>query len=1701
MPGDQSRGRSWREQAGGTERKREGQPQWRREPATPAAAPAVKRLSRKTKIGFAALAFLVFCGLLVFAVLLLIPPKPAVLVPLYAGYEDNLAVPANPYGRISAQDLEAMAESGLGSFVWGSGALRLKSKASEVRTDEPWDKDLNDFKEKTVVVFLALHGGADPDGAYLLPANSNGRPDEKNRLRMKKVLERLGQIDKTKNKVIIIDATQVSADWPLGILHNGFARQLDLLNDDIAAIPNLIVMSASDVNQRSWVSEEWRQTIFSHYVIEGLKGAAGKESGGRINALDLHKYVQQNVERWVRSNREASQRPVLLPRGDKGEALARNMELVVIKENYQAPNPRELPNFEPAPELQKAWLTFQELENDTPSPAVYAPQIWKQYQGYLLRYEQMCRADDKGAAGRLAAKLTELEQQLKHARLLELSSGQNTLPMPAAAGAGRYQPDRLGKAFNDLWEVPQANRAQTWDDIQKTEKATTKSAKQQLLRAQLGELLVRRVMEDPAGNLEKGAQVAAALEEAVSPRPAELHFLVMLNRDRPKNPQPASEYYAAVKMALELRLLAEKTAFNLAAEAGHPYSERVYPWIQTLVDKADQDRRFGQDLLFAEDPKRWAEARDLFQKAKKNYQDAQEIGEAVRAALAARDLAYARLPAYSQWAAQRHSTDDAERQHQDAELLRSLEELWREVHRLDRLLEKPNPRWIKETPPPDAEDTQPKSLQQCPGVVSQGMNKVRSQFDDLCKRLVISANLQIDWYDAEGALAVPFMDANLRMKLLANSRRITHTLLTETGDKPSEATGSEKKEEENAQKEANRQGRMALADLGKRWFDACKPGELETFEQVHSRIDTLVAAPNWGETLAKAENQIGARWQQMPVESNTRTEGALKSAVDPAREALQFADRLGHLMDAGSGSLLTRDPVQDYRRLMFLGFLNWQAQRTFEDHWFDLDPRPDQPPYYRTAGTLYLDDARKLTPQAQRLQAVEELQKKLNQPGKLLVDGPARLNVTSEQRFAVTYRIQPPQDEFMPLGNPVAGIKIGKDLQLVNPSEADRAVHALTGKDQPLAPISVSLESPMLLKAENSPPAPPTPVPSNITLAGLYRGQLVEKETRVTLYPSPEIARVQPPPPEKASLAVRAEPALLQKFAPNKGALAIVLDCSGSMWYPHPDALPPPAKVPEDCRFMKAVRALEKVLEGLPKETVVGLWHFGQYQEDGKITLMRSPAPWKPEQLAPLMKQVRNLRPYFGTPLVKSIQVAKDGLPKGVEGFQSVVVLTDGRDEEFKETGGLDGITDIKEYMEKKILKDSNLMVNIVSFEATKNDVDIVKRDFAIIEDKKLPVPGKLFFIEKDPNELARKLSRAMRQGLRYWVENPDGTAPSGLDDSLEVSEGGSGQNRANDQWVPAGLPPAGYNVWVQTNQRARQKILLERGDLLLMQLNKDLNFERLVFSKEDYPGKISVESDESKPERWRVAVLQNQKVGDRSLQMLTTLERLSERRAITLQQVKPHDVWWEVLPPPSGKAPFGTRWAYQYGYPAAAWGLNVPEWPSASSGVLASPQLRAWWSPDQEAVSAAVLQHGADFTSAKELTDRPIQVEGDKDVLESVSVEEHWVEDRTGQKQKLPCLVVRFAYAKDKPVWAKIAGNGWKMEGSEHRFYLDANKYTGLFWPVPPNAVESLAKLSFISLETFKQEAVRRGFALELKDAKVPEAGDDRPTARLLLK
>src|SRR5205823_13570673 len=89
--------RAWRPQPAARPAPASDARRWRREPG--ASGGTARRWVHRFGFGLLALAFLACTGLFVWAVLWLWPPPPARLVLVGAGYETNLAVPPNVYGR------------------------------------------------------------------------------------------------------------------------------------------------------------------------------------------------------------------------------------------------------------------------------------------------------------------------------------------------------------------------------------------------------------------------------------------------------------------------------------------------------------------------------------------------------------------------------------------------------------------------------------------------------------------------------------------------------------------------------------------------------------------------------------------------------------------------------------------------------------------------------------------------------------------------------------------------------------------------------------------------------------------------------------------------------------------------------------------------------------------------------------------------------------------------------------------------------------------------------------------------------------------------------------------------------------------------------------------------------------------------------------------------------------------------------------------------------------------------------------------------------------------------------------------------------------------------------------------------------------------------------------------------------------------
>jgi len=1666
----------WRPAGGSGERTARTGPRWRRGPA--AHAPRRSRWTRRAQLAVAVPAFAAACALLIWVSSWLRPPRPARLVLIGAGYEGNLAIPHNAYGREGLRRLARLAVPADPAPRWGSGRPVLKDGPRVLRVGEAWDEGIGPIRERALIVVLALHGGADDRGAYLLPDDAEIADDPRNRLRLAEVLDGLARLPARKPKLLILDATQVAAHWPLGMLHNDFARELAGLDGRIAEIPNLAVLSACDVDQRSCAADALRQTVFSHYLVDGLAGAAAGE-GGRIDAERLYRYTLGNVRRWVAANSRERQTPVLFPSGELGLRRARAIDLAVIDRHTMAtPQDHSPAPPDPAPILA-AWERFGRLRGEVPAPGVHAPHLWRHYQELLLRRQQLAMAGAAEAADALAPRLDQLEREIRSSRYLTLASAANTLAMPAAEGRTPPAPGPgpLQGTFDDLWNAPAREHVGRWAKLRAA------SPDPSALRLGLADLLLGRAAEDPARNLEPAYQLAGLLDDPARPRPAEVHDLIMLHWDRPPDPLPP-EYYDQVATALGLRRLAERTALAGGNGPAYPYAEEVAPWTRAALDEADGHRRLGQDLLLAADPPSWAQAGTHFRAAERAYLAAQAGADEVRGAFAARDAVLSALPYYSDWIARSLPAGGPAREPRDR-LVAAARALWDATHALMADLDADPgaaPR------PPLAERTD---------AVRRGFADLEAQFTRAASGIE-GVELPGLWHATAAALGVPFADVPLRARLMANLRRIELQFLTEMHD-PARLADDPAADlpPALAAADARDQGLMALGVLGRRRFDV--PGgagqgagrAAEGFAQVLARLRDLDVDPHWWEAADRAGAQIGDRWRRLGPEIARLADAARGADPDRARAALRDADRLARQLDGATALATTARPAPAYRRWLVQDLLLAQVRRSFGDHWFAEDP--DAEPYYRAAGLLYLDDVRQLDDPGRpaRQAAAADWVRRLEGPGGLEVAGPGRLVATSERQFALQYRLETPSAD-IPAGFPVVWIEPGKDLRAVAPTPAGRLVRRLGNPPDP--PIVCTLESPLLLRAEAEPPRVPRVTRTALTLRGRYRGQVLGKATAVELHPLPDVVAAERPPPATAGLAVRAELGLFDRLGDSNGAIAIVLDCSGSMGAPSGQPWGPGVK------FQEATDSLRRLLRKVARGTRVSVWVFGEALGRGEtvadaertILPIRPPVTWDPDDPALLRDLMARLAypalvPWNESPIVRAMLRARDDL-RNVPGFKSLIVLTDGMDNRFARDaewnpGGKKSIpTALREAFGR-----SDIEINVIGYRvADPAEEEAARQQFKVIEE--LPRPGK-FYSVKQAADLNAVLEGALRKRLRCWVEGEDNILVLGMAaDGLDVSPPG-----ADDRWLPAGLAPGGYQVVVEARDRPRKDVAFDRGDLLLVKLAetaRGVAFRRVDYSREDHAGKPAAEAGD-----WRLAVLQNQRIGA-GLQMLATLEKAFDPRETRLQVLRPWETWIEVQPWPTAQTPFALRWGNQPGYPAAAWGLDVPEWPaSPGTATPARPAVRAWWDPDRRTPPAGSLDRGPDFDLDATGGTPPLRIDGDEVRLLGVGVEDHPVETAPGRRESKPCLVIRVAYAPGKPVW--VRPKGLNPAGHEHRFYAEARRYTGLFWPVTRDeARDSLAGLEFVSLTDFKARAERRGFALELRTLGPPEPNDVRPRA-----
>ena len=1677
--------RSWRGDHTGSSRAAKGQPTWKAEKNAVGASP---RLSRNMRIALVLALFLVVIGVIVVVWLIPHSPDPFRLVLIGPGYEQNLAVEPNVLGVHTLDDMEQWSKD------YNDQPFHEKGKVIDVRrpaltcSSDPVAEALAKCTSQTVVVFLSGEGGGDAQGAFLLPEDA-GPHDLTCVYSIGKVLASLQNLPPETKKLLLLDGSQHGPNWTMGRLHNEFVRSVKS-EPLLGKVKNLVVLCSCDEGEQSWTSEEYGQTIFGHFVIEGLKGAADQvgaaddpehcafgDGNTRITVEELAKYVQCEVDRWARRNRGFDQKPLLLD----ADNIASVMELVGSNTSgYTPPSPTALSPWTPPPSLADAWKEHEDLAASSPPPAAYTPQQWRVYQAALLRYEQLLRQGGAQASA-LRQTLTRLHDQIAAAQRLDRDSASNSLAAPAAFGWS-LTPDpavQLKDGFDQLWRDKAAKPDQYQRLLSGLQDQAPNRATRQLLRVRLIGLLLDKAPLSHDDYLRVCA-VLPKLAEKPTPQPAEANFAMMAQVMEAQLPSKAVASWDVMKQALTVRRSAETAAMGLGAgPADLPaYSEQTAPWIDAAVDHADVGRRVGEDLMFASmrDQAQAAKAlKDAEIDGESNYKTVRDRALILRQAIQARDRALADLPWYTQWLGRRPLSKLDED---------SLAALWASAHDLCDQLEKPD-------------YARAATLGAATDAVNAGWQKRHDDFIAACEKKRDAKIQQHDLNELEDLLSVPFIESGLRMSMLKDARRISLALNVGTANAAA-ASEDPLNTPDHPKVMAFQQGRLAVAVLGKDVDEGKKAGRLlQLFEQ-----------QPWQPQVDEAGDLIAHGFQNLARDARDDAEKGRRAPLADAAPLLRGAALKTRFLDAGETDawLKSVDPVDENRRLQLHDLLVWQAERTRLDYWASDDPTK---PYYRAAGAYYIGDARDLAAgepdlkdeeKTARLGAVEQWKTKLpalDAVGFQRNDGDAwktdedkaPVKVTDEKTIELQYYLAGPKNA--PPGRPVVWAKAGP--KLIAAPEA--------GEPSPLTRLSDKPAD--SLKAYTLTPDHGTeaagslgkPDDTDFAVTGLYRGRTLSMDTAVRLYNRAELISYQPAPPDKARIAVQATKADFDLFAAKNSELVVVLDFSGSMNEPQPGG---------GKRINKALDALEQCLDKLPTGVQLTILTFSAKQEKELVDVQREHAPWRPEDKNDLMDQLKLLTPNFYTPLVRATAEAAKHFTPGFEGAKTIVVLTDGGDDDFLEKPGEDLRYDklkkrdltMTEYLRQKISTD--ILVNVVGFQIKelldKNPANLTEgekqemKGYNAFRAALNDIGGTFTEVEK-ADELAAELQRYFLQ-IRFWIEDKNGnpveaTSKEGLRISTDAGN-------LRPVPVPAHSPGESYHVLIQAHRsqdKAKRKlierrVLVQPGEVLVLDLKNtpngfDLRRDMYARSADLEP----VLQPRPAGKDWLMTALGNKSVPNEATrnarEITVSVEGASDLvpdEGGTLRQARPTLAWFEVAREGDVKAVPWLRFYPLPNYPAPVWRLDLADWPGGA------PIVNAWWDdgPLPE-TGGAVLHRGADrdYVRPSQLRGRVVPVQPTEDdkatqvVVESVGWESRTVEVRPGQLAAAQdCLVVRLRYPEGRPYFIQLPENV-QPAGYEHRFYTEANKYTGVFFGVEPAKVENLDWLKLVSVEAVHRKAI----------------------------
>jgi hypothetical protein len=1664
-------GGDWRHSGGGSPRPTPGpktsRRSWQPGASQASAAPGRAR-SRGGRLLIAGAVTGALAGLVILLIWLFWPARYPQLALVGAGNSDSLALPENAAGANTAQELTSWAGEG-----HDRDRPRLDADPA-VTVDAAGARIAIDSRPKNLVVVFSAHGGADGAGPYLWMAAPDAKSaTEAHKVRIRDIIDRVGEARRGKATLLVFDATRVTTSWPHGLLLNDFSRALKELDAQIESIPGLAVICASDDDQRSWLFEERGVSVFGHYLLQAMRGA-GHDRGQRVTAASAFAHTKGEVERWSIANRAEKQSPILLPQAS-GQSRAELIDLAAAPAGgYQNPPAISSPGSVPV-EFVDAWKTANDLARQVPAPEADNPAKWREYLDLLLRQERLLRLGANTAAirDRVAALAAQLQNPLVGREPACLSA---SIPTGRALGraplfsdgAGKQEADRFRDEFDRVWKPldPSVSRADLWAALLR--KYPGRETPARIAAAE--RVLTRLIDEGPtADNLATAEAVLAAIfaGEGLTV-PVEVHLARMLHLHLlpGKNPRPDA---ALLRDALSLRREAEEAAWVFMAEPKeYPYSEVVYPWVRAQIESGDRNRQLGQDLLFGTDPRMWTEAGKLFAASRADYAEARARGSKVAAALASRDRVFSRLPYYSRWlAAYRGARSPVEVD----EFIGRAEKAFRNGHHITDLID-------KDAPSVDRLG----ELDTLRAETDGHFKAVADAFDADVARLTPEP-LPSNWHAIDNALTVPFISAQRRGELLGFLRHVSYQLESNRQQLEGSQVPAPR-----AREVAARSGRLAVALLG------------ETSPERQLPPNPDVAA------LRTVGDQIGERFRSLAKESRGGTDRSARApSIRDGTSSLAEAALRGRLADAAA-PLGNPDPVAALQRQRRQSFLLWQAQRTIAEGWANVGStstrtRPANPDewYCRksalnligTAESLIRENATELTGRPAESLAPAELdrwlvdcrQEAARRPAVLVLSAPPARDVADEPDWTFAFSMS--AEEKAAVGYPVSWLAApGKPYPQADPAALARRVEADFPAGRLPAARHIRFVATEKLRDEKG--------TGKLSTALFYRGHIYENTTEVLLVGAPTRIVTYTPPQGAGAFGIRTDRAAVA------GAVTILVDLSSSM----------KETIDErgTTRLEEAKKGLQQVLKQLPPGTTVTIAPF--YGDSARTALTAEPlgtplvmngANWER-----VYENIRNAKAAGGsTPLAGAIAKVlskkheREFWPAdAATGSRTLIVLTDGVDNWGKITNGPSVYPDQLEpgrlALQALLATPDDVGLHIVYFGMTsesnlaeqklgKAQFEILTRSEHFLNLTPQRTPAQLWTGINDAAALAEVCRNAMLPRFRYARGEQ---AP----DLIEATIAGDSGMR-----VTPPLDPGVYSIRGLHNPQAVQLRAADR--ILLEGRRRDGKFELAlpaygheVATRRDLPrtGAAGTGGILAAIPEFKLANFSNHA----DVSLAVTLEEVGERNAQNLLEMKrPRLAWFDVRYADGSSfdkdltpaIEVRNRWPLW----APGWDIKLHRWDRAGVDRASAkhPAIKAYWLDGFPVSPAKYPVDLTDLPGSFERAQKTMRVGETEVTLISLGREEY---AGSGLPKGL-YLTVRMKYGKPGELVYLRPGN---LKGTDqpfalyeqHSYYDGHARYTARFGPIFDDEPNKNVALELHSIAALREDSEKKARAVELR-------------------